>query len=63
MSGARLARRAGGDELTAGVLAEAVEEPVGNGEGVVVGATGRGEAADQHVEARHARASYRASAR
>jgi hypothetical protein len=33
------------------VLIQAVEEPVGDGQGVVVGAVGQGEAADQYVQA------------
>src|SRR2546429_3108495 len=40
-----------GHELAAGVLIQAVEEPVGDGQGAVVGVAGQGEAADQHVQA------------
>lgn len=39
-----------GHELSARVLVEAVEEPVGYGEGVLVGLAGEREAADEHVE-------------
>jgi hypothetical protein len=46
-----LGGRAAGHELAAGVLVQSVEEPVGDGQGVVVGFAGQGEAADQHVQA------------
>jgi len=41
-----------GHELAAGVLIQAVEDPAGDAERVVVGFAGQGEAADQHVQAR-----------
>src|SRR5712691_6940011 len=47
-----LGGRPAGHQLAAGVLVQAVEQPVGDGEGFVVGAAGQGEAADQDVEAR-----------
>jgi hypothetical protein len=34
------------------VLVQAVEQPAGDGEGVVIGAAGQGQAADQNVQAR-----------
>ncbi len=43
---------AAGHELAAGVLVQAVEQPAGEGEGVVIGAAGQGQAADQDVQAR-----------
>jgi len=35
----------------AGVLVQAAEEPAGDSRGVLVGAAGQGETADQHVQA------------
>src|SRR6266702_6253489 len=51
-AGSWLGGGAAGDELAPGVLVQSVEEPVGDGEGGVVGLAGQGQAADQDVQAR-----------